>query len=127
MRFKACEREHIKKVCSELKERGCSFSVLENIIEEERKIKKFKNKGNLVRAKIDGLNKIYEEGKEINRKEEIKNRKAKLIYQIRENDSTITNKDDIIKEIHNYYQNLFESQNIDNNKIDDYLNDFTPP
>ena len=49
------------------------------------------------------------------------------IYQIRENDSTITNKDDSIKEIHNYYQNLFESQHIDNNKTDDYLNDFTPP
>ena len=126
-RFKARERDHIQKVCSELKERGCSFLVLENILEEEKKIKNFKNKGNLVRAKNDGLNKLYNEGKEINRKEEIKKGNAKFIYQIRENDSTITNKDDIIKAVHRYYQNLFESQIIDNNKIDDYLNDFTPP
>ena len=55
----------------------------------------------MVRAKNDGLNKLYEEGKEINRKEEIKKGNAKCKYQIRENDSTITNKDDFIKEIHN--------------------------
>ena len=125
-RFKAHERDHIQKICSELKERGCYFSVLENIPEEEKKIKNFKNKGKLVRAKKEGVNTLYEEGKEINRKEEIKKGNAKFIYQIRDNDSTITNKDDIIKEVHRYYQNSFESQIIDNNKIDDYLNNLTP-
>ena len=38
-RFKSSEKEHIQKVCSDLKERGCSFSVLENINKEEKKIK----------------------------------------------------------------------------------------
>ena len=67
---------------------------------------------------------MYEEGREIHRKQEIKNGNQKCIFQI-QND-TLNEKEEIIAEIHNFYQNLYTSQNIDNNDIDNYLNDFEP-
>ena len=64
---------------------------------------------------------------EINRKEEIRNGNYKFIYQIRNNDDIIiTNKEQIINEIHQFYQNLNESQDIDENRINDYLKNFSP-
>ena len=52
--------------------------------------------------------------KEINRKEEIKKSNSKLIHQLlKEEDSMLTEKSEIIDEIHKFYQNLFDSQNID--------------
>ena len=52
----------------------------------------------------------------------------KLIHQLRkENDSMVKEKSEIIDEIYNFYQNLFKSQSIDNEKIDDYLSNFKSP
>ena len=39
----------------------------------------------------------------------------------------VTEKSEITDEKYNFYQNLFQSQNIDNKKVDDYLSNFKPP
>ena len=122
------ERKTILKLCDEIKGYDPDPITLKNIEEKEQEIKNFKSKGNLIRSKNEALNKIYKEGKEISRKEEIKNGNVKLIHQLRkENDSMVKEKSEIIDEIYNFYQNLFKSQSIDNEKIDDYLSNFKPP
>ena len=64
---------------------------------------------------------------EINRKGEIRKGNYKFIYQIRNNEDTILmNREQIINEIHQFYQNLYKSQDIDDNKINDYLTNFSP-
>ena len=82
--------------------------------------------GNRVRAKNSIINKVYEEGREINRKQEIKNGNQKFIFQIQKQNDILHEKEEIIAEIQNFYQNLYTSQNIDDNDIDNYLNDFEP-
>ena len=82
--------------------------------------------GNRVRAKNSIINKVYEEGREINRKQEIKNGNQKFIFQIQNQNDILHEKEEIMAEIQNFYQNLYTSQNIDNNDIDNYLNDFDP-
>ena len=52
----------------------------------------------------------------------------KFIHQLRKkDDSMLTETSEIIDEIHNFYQNFFQSQNTDNKDIDDYLSNFKPP
>ena len=126
-KFKATERKNIQIICNDLRNRDPDIETLENIEREEELIKDFINRGNLIRSKNEALNKLYKEGKEISRKEEIKNGNAKFIHQIKKEDQSITNKEDIINEVHNYYQNLYTSQLIDDDEIDDYLNDCKPP
>ena len=125
--MKARQRNITKKICREMKQRYFNNETMQNINKKEKEIRNFLNKGNLVRAKNEALNRIYEEGMEINRKEEIRKGNYKFIYQIRNNEDTIlTNREQIINEIHQFYQNLYESQDIDDNKINDYLTFFTP-
>ena len=122
------ERKTILKLCNEIKGYDPDHIILKNIEEKEQEIKIFISNGNLIRSKNDALNKVYKEGKEISRKEEITNGNVKFIHQLRkENDSMLTEKSEITDEIYNFYQNLFQSQNIDNKEIDDYLNNFKPP
>ena len=122
------ERKTILKLCNEIKGYDPEPIILKNIEEKEQEIKNFKSKGNLIRSKNEALNKIYKKGKEISRKEEIKNGNVKFIHQLRkENDSMVTEKSEITDEIYNFYQNLFQPQNIDNKEIDDYLSNFKPP
>ena len=72
--------------------KGCRIS-----IKKEKEIRNFMNKGNLVRVKNEAVNKIYEDGTEINRKEEIRKGYYKYIYQLRDNEDTIlTDKEQII-------------------------------
>ena len=99
----------------------------EHIQQKEKELQNFINLGNVIRAKNNIVTKIYEEGKEINRKQEIKNGNQKFIFQIKRNDEVLYEKGEIILEIHNYYQNLYTSQKIKNNDIDNYLQDFDPP
>ena len=61
----------MSKLCNEMKGRDPDPEILQNIEEKEQEIKNFISKGNLIRAKNDVLNKIYKEGKEVNRKEEM--------------------------------------------------------
>ena len=112
------ERKTTLKLCNEIKGYDPDPIILKNIEEKEQEIKKFISKGNLIRSKNDALNKIYKEGKEISRKEEIKNGNVKFIHQLRkENDSMLTKKSEITDEIYNFYQNLFQSRNIDNKEM----------
>ena len=125
--MKARQRNITKKICKEMKQRDFNNETMQNINKKEKEIRNFINKGNLVRTKNEALNKIYEEGMEINRKEEIRKGNYKFIYQIRNNDDIIiTNKEQIINEIHQFYQNLYESQDIDENRINDYVKNFSP-
>ena len=98
----------------------------EHIQQKEKELQNFINLGNVVRAKNNIVTKIYEEGREINRKQEIRNGNQKFIFHIKQDDDVLYGKDEIILEVHNYYQNLYTSQKIKNNDIDNYLQDFDP-
>ena len=125
--MKARQRNITQKICKEMKQRDFNNETMQNINKKEKEIRNFINKGNLVRTKNEALNKIYDEGMEINRKEEIRKGNYKFIYQIRNNDDIIiTDKEQIINEIHQFYQNLYDSQDIDENRINDYLKNFSP-
>ena len=54
--------------------------------------------GNRVRAKNSIINKVYEEGREINRKQEIKNGNQKFIFQIQNQNGILHEKEEIIAE-----------------------------
>ena len=126
--FRAKHRTNIISICNKMKERDFDMEILQNITNIEQEIKNFISKGNMIRSKSEVLNKIYEEGKEISRKEEIKKGNYKFIHQLRsEVDKPIMDKEKIINEIKNFYQNLFTSQKIKEKDIEDYLSDFKPP
>ena len=100
------------------------MKILQIIQDKEQGNKNFTNKGNIVQAKSEVLNKIYVEGKEISRKEEIEMGNCKFIHQLRsKDDNPITDKVQIINEIKDFYQNLFNSQKIKDQDIDEYLKD----
>ena len=52
---------------------------------------------------------------------------SKFIFKIKANDIEYNAKEDILREIQNFYQNLYSSQNIPNEQIQDNLQDFNPP
>ena len=100
---------------------------MQNINKKEKEIRNFINKGNLVRVKNEAVNKIYEDGTEINRKEEIRKGYYRYIYQLRDNEDTIlTDKEQIINEIYQFNQNLYDFQDSDDKKINDYLKKISP-
>ena len=73
------------------------------------------------------LDKIYSEGKTINRKEEFEKGTSNFIFKIKTNNKEYNAREDILREIQSFYQNLYSSQNIPNTQIQDYLQDFNPP
>ena len=83
--------------------------------------------GNIIRSNNVSLNKLYQEGKKISRKHEIKKGNSKIINQVQDDDDNIYNtKHEILNIIQQFYQSLYTSQNIDDNDINDYLLDFQP-
>ena len=113
--------------CQNLKNQNPSEDFLKDIEEKEKEIKNFQNLGNLIRSKNQILDKIYSEGKSINRKEEFEKGTSKFIFKIKANNKEYNEKEDILREIQSFYQNLYSSQNIPNTQIQDYLQDFNPP
>ena len=108
-----------------MKERDCDMEIMQNIMNKEQEIKNFISKGNMIRSKSEALNKVYEEGREINRKEEIKKENYKFIQLLRtEDDKPIMDKEKILKEIKDFYQSLFTSQKIKGKDIEEYLFNF---
>ena len=91
----------------EMKEYYENWEISDRIDKIDNEIGNFRNKGNLIRSRYEDLNQFFE-GKEISRKMEIKKGHTKLI-------------------IHNFYQDLYSLQNIQDQKINDYLIDFYPP
>ena len=81
----------------------------------------------MIRWKSEVLNKVYEEGREINRKEEIKKGNYKFIHHLRtKDDEPIMDKGKILNEIKDFYQSLFTSQKIKEKDIEEYLFNFKP-
>ena len=113
--------------CQNLKNQNPTEEILKDIEEKEKEIKIFQNLGNLIRSKNQILDKIYSEGKSINRKEEFEKVTSKFIFKIKANNKEYNEKEDILREIQSFYQNLYSSQNIPNAQIQDYLQDFNPP
>ena len=112
-------------ICNEMKERDFDMEIMQNIMNKEQEIKNFISKGNMIRSKSEVLNKVYEEGREINRKEEIKKENYKFIHLLRtEDDKPIMDKEKILKEIKDFYQSLFTSQKIKGKDIEEYLFNF---
>ena len=58
---------------------------------------------------------------------EIKKGAAKFIFQIVNEEETFLEKDEILNEVHDFYQKLYTSQNITEEAIQDYLEDLNPP
>ena len=48
------------------------------------------------------------------------------IYKLQNSPGITENQQEILNTVKNFYQNLYKSQNIKNNKIDEYLNTFIP-
>ena len=124
--FKSKERKLQQDIINQMKDKNLDPDIRENLTKTEEDLKSFINSGNRVRAKNDIINRIYDEGREINRKQEIKNGNQKFIFQVKRDDEIIYEKSEIIQEIQNFYQVLYQSQKIPNQNIDDYLNDFHP-
>ena len=124
---KAKQRKTQILINKEIKTYYTDGETLDRIEKIDNEINIFRSKGNLIRSRNDDLNKIFEEGKEISRKMEIKKGHAKLIFQIQKDDIIYTEKEEILQLIHDFYQDLYLSQNIQDQKIDDYLADFKPP
>ena len=70
----------------------------------DKDIKDLNTKGNIFRSKSDTLNNLFQEGKEISRKLEIRKGNAKLILEIQGNDTIHTEKEEILTHIHTFYQ-----------------------
>ena len=85
--------------------------------------------GTIIRSNNESLNHITNYIKKAKkcRKHEIKKGNSKIINQIEDDDDNIYNtKHEILNIIQQFYQNIYTSQNIDNNDINDYLLDFQP-
>ena len=113
-------------------ENKIAYDMVNNITDQNiknkihKKIKdfqNFKNNGYNIRIKNKELKNIYQQGHEINRKKEIRKGNNKYIGKIDNTDK----KDEIITKIENFYTQLYTSQNISENTINNYLNDFEPP
>ena len=89
-------------------------------------IKEYQNNGNRIRCNTPYTEKIYQEGREITRTEEFKNGMAKSIHRLEENGNVITDRKEILKNSHYFYETLYTSQKILEQKIDHYLQDLTP-
>ena len=103
-------------------DRNIKQTIQEKLIE----IQNFKNNGNTIRTKNKNLEKIYDIGREINKNEEIKKGNMRNIYKLQNSTGITENQQEIFNTAKNFYQNLYKSQNIKNNKIDEYLNNFKP-
>ena len=125
--FLSALRKNEVIACQNLKNQNPTEEILRDIEEKEKEIKNFQNLGNLIRSKNKILDKIYSEGKSINRKEEFEKGTSKFIFKIKANNKEYNEKEDILREIQSFYQNLYSSQNIPNAQIQDYLQDFNPP
>ena len=125
--FLSALRKNEVIACQNLKNQNPTEEILKDIEEKEKEIKNFLNLGNLIRSKNKILDKIYSEGKSINRKEEFEKGTSKFIFKIKANNKEYNEKEDILREIQSFYQNLYSSQNIPNAQIQDYLQDFNPP
>ena len=66
---------------------------------------------------------IYKQGKELYKREEKRKGGEKALDTLVIDGKTITNKAEIMKEIKNYYKQLYSTQCIDNNIIQQYLKD----
>ena len=124
---KAKQRKTQILINKEIKTYYTDGETLDRIEKIDNEINTFRSKGNMIRSRNDDLNKIFEEGKEISRKMEIKKGHAKLIFQIQKDNIIYTEKEENLQLIHDFYQDLYLSQNIQDQKIDDYLADFKPP
>ena len=125
--FLSAIRKNEILACQHLKRQNLSEELHENIKEKEEELKNYQNSGNLIRVKNKTLNKIYSKGKELNRKQEFEKGISKFIFKIKTNNIEYTEKKDILNEIQNFYQNLYNSQNIPDTNIHKYLEDFSPP
>ena len=101
--------------------------LMENVNQKENDLKKYQISGNLTRVKNKTLNNIYAKSKDLDRKEEFNKGTSKFIFRIKTNNTTFTEKHDILNEIQQFYQNLYSSQNIPDNSIYKYLENFEPP
>ena len=120
--FKSKERKIKTNIFNDLLTQNLDNNVKENVENELGKLNNFKNQGNKVRAKNETLNKIYVEWKQINRKEEFRRGNSKYISKINGSED----KEEIKDNIHKLYTKLYESQKIDEEKINDYLENFNP-
>ena len=100
---------------------------MENVNQKENDLKKYQISGNLIRVKNKTLNNIYDKSKDLDRKEEFNKGTSKFIFWIKTNNTNFTEKHDILNEIQQFYQNLYSSQNIPDNSIHKYLENFEPP
>ena len=124
---KAYHKKIMLEICEETKNRIFDGDIMEKIEEIEEEIHIFKIKGNSARGKNSTLESIYLDGKEINRTEEIRKGNSKFIVSVKNEEFGILNeKDEIMEEIKDYYENLYSSQGIPDQKIEDYLEDFKP-
>ena len=126
-KFRARQRGIEKKVCDDMKFRGFGPEVMQNIEKKEMELKNFKFQGNMVRSTNPYLYSIYEDGKEISRKEEIRKGQQRCIIQIQNGESLLTDKNKILDAVGDFYSNLYSSQEISDQLIDNYLSDFIPP
>ena len=115
------------RICKTLQNQNLPDEIFENIKEKEKEIKNIQNLGNLIRVKNNTLNKIYSEGKQIDRKEELHKGISKFVFKIKSNNIEYTGKQDILNEIQNFYQDLYTSHNIPDTNIIKCLENFNPP
>ena len=85
-------RRSEEQISKEMKQGDFSEEILNNIRDKLESIKKFKNKGDRIRTKSYYQNDIYEQGKEISRKEEIKNGQQRSIFKLKNENTFITDK-----------------------------------
>ena len=91
---------------------------MENVNQKENDLKEYQISGNLTRVKNKILNNIYAKSKNLDRKEEFNKGTSKFIFRTKTNN---TEKQDVLNEIQQFYQNLYSSQNIPDNSIHKYL------
>ena len=94
----------------------------DKIKQKLNEIQDFKNEGIKIRTKNPTLNTIYKTGKILDKKEEIKNGNSKFINKI----NGKTDKNEILNEVLDFYKTLYTKQDIREEDIDDYLQDFNP-
>ena len=116
-----------KEVGEEMLLQNFSQLIISNIESNLESLKNYKNNGKIVRTKSQYLNDIYDKGREISTKEEIKKGQQKCIFKLNDNNNILTDKDQILNKINTFYTDLYTSQNIPNQCIDKYLENFNPP
>ena len=94
---------------------------MENVNQKENDLKEYQISGNLTRVKNKTLNNICAKSKDLDRKEEFNKGTSKCIFRTKTNNTNFTEKQDVLNEIQQFYQNLYSSQNIPDNSIHKYL------